>query len=90
MEVKTMTTEEAEERRHPTVDTMLDKYNRVYQYIFYAGVIVKPLEQNEQAFEYDLVPNNHGYVDPKSLPKDIRKLRVKKERLMGYHLILYV
>jgi hypothetical protein len=90
MEVKTMSVKEAEEHKHPTVDAMLDKYNRVYQFIFYAGIVVKPLEQNEQVFEYDLVPNDHGYVDPKSLPKDIRKLRVKKERLMGYRLILYV
>lgn len=90
MEVKTMSAEEAEERRHFTVNTMLDKYNRVYQFIFYAGVVVKSLEQNEQTFEFDLEPNNRGYIDPKSLPKDIRKLRVKKKRIMGYRLILYV
>lgn len=90
MEVKTMTAEEAEKYKHPTVDAMLDKYNRVYQFIFYAGVIVKSLEQNEQAFEYELVSDNRGYIDPKSLPKDVRKLRVKKERIMGDRLIMYV
>lgn len=90
MEVKTMSAEEAEERRHPTVDAMLDKYNCIYQCIFYSGVIVKSLEQNDQAFEYELVSNNRGYIDPKSLPKDVRKSRVKKERIMGDRLILYV
>lgn len=90
MEVKTMTAKEAEERKRPTVDTRLDKYNRIYEFIFYSGAIVKSLEQNEQAFEYELMSNNRGYVDPKSLPKDVRKLRVKKERIMGDRLILYV
>ncbi len=90
MEIKTMSAKEAEERKRPTVNTMLDKYNRVYEFIFYAGVIVKSLEQNEQAFEFDLVPNNRGYIDPKSLPEDIRKLRVKKKRLTSDRVILYV